>query len=84
MSKIPPYQPVSCDLHSELELAIMHKTRLVLRWQADENTIVSDTVLPCDIFTREGAEYLLVENTAKQQHMIRLDHIRQLQNADKT
>ncbi|MDH5407834.1 MAG: transcriptional antiterminator, Rof [Gammaproteobacteria bacterium] len=69
------YQPVSCDIHSEYELAIMHKKHLTLCWD-DHGQIISANVLPLDLITREKQEFLLVKDENDKRLEIRLDHIR--------
>lgn len=69
MGSVHPYQPVSCDLHSRLELAILRRQTLTLRWQESEagtadpptDGIHSATLRLLDIYTRDGAEWLEVE-----------------------
>ncbi|MBF0257151.1 MAG: transcriptional antiterminator, Rof [Gammaproteobacteria bacterium] len=66
----PAYRPVSCALHSELELAIMRQTRLRLSTAKGE---ISGR--PLDLLIREGAEYLLLQDDHGQEHSLRLDQI---------
>jgi len=68
------YQPVSCEMHSELELAIMHRTELQISWQSDDATI-TDTVLAIDIYTQDQQEFLSIENNDRHRLDIRLDKI---------
>lgn len=78
-----PYRPISCAMHSELELAIMHKRRLDLRWT--ENGRRRTTRLqPLDLETREGNEYLLGEDATGQRRRIRLDRIESFALAERT
>jgi transcriptional antiterminator Rof (Rho-off) len=51
------YQPVSCELHTRLELAIMQRRRLSLEWLED-GVRRCEEVLPVDIYTRAAAEWL--------------------------
>jgi len=44
------YMPISCDLHSEYELAILRRQWLRLVW-ADGNVIHDEVVLPLDLKT---------------------------------
>ncbi len=68
------YQPIACALHSEYELAIMHRQKLKLKWHDDTGAIHSATVLPLDLQTKNHEEFLLVAYDGKQES-IRLDRI---------
>lgn len=84
------YQAVSCALHSELELAIMHGSLLTLRYlNAHNNNECEVTVKPYDIVTRSGktqttgpddgsrqnGEFLLCSDNNGNTIEIRLDYI---------
>lgn len=68
------YQPVSCDVHSELELAVMHKQRLRMKWHDEAGNTYHDVVVPMDLETRDHQEYLVVRH-GKNVESIRLDRI---------
>ncbi len=69
------YRPIDCGLHSEYELAIMQGRRLTLRWREAGGEARRETLLPLDLVTRDGAEYLLAEDSDGRRLEIRLDHI---------
>lgn len=69
------YKPVSCAMHSEYELAIMHKQRLVITWKNDLGETRTEEVMPTDIIIRNSAEYLLVLDQYSNNKEIRLDKI---------
>jgi Rho-binding antiterminator len=69
------YIPIDCSRYSEFELAIMHRTRLRLGWRDAAGAIHVETLLPADLHTRRGAEYLVAVSTTGRKHEIRLDHI---------
>lgn len=69
-----PYQPVSCDLHSRLELAVMRRRSLRLEWQTEDGLRV-DTGVPVDIYTRDGAEWLEVDLVTGEHLRLRLDRM---------
>lgn len=69
------YRPVSCQVHSEYELAIMRRTRLPLRWQDERGREFQALVLPLDLRTRGGAEYLVVRLPGGELREVRLDRI---------
>ena len=70
-----PYTPVACGLHSEYELAIMHKASLRLTWLDADNMQHTDTLAPEDLITRNQEEYLRARNSQGQVYEIRLDKI---------
>lgn len=74
MNKHDNYQPVSCAVHSEYELAIMHRQKLTLTWQEGDQQLTA-TVLPLDLVTERHAEFLLAEDQSGQTLRIRLDQI---------
>ena len=69
------YQPVSCQLHSELELIIMHKQTIQLQLKSESGSRL-ETVIPYNIITRSGVgEFLLAEDRNRKKLEIRLDQI---------
>lgn len=72
------YVPISCDLHSEYELAILRRQRLRLVW-ADGNVIHDEVVLPLDLKTTNGEEFLVCHTKNNVIQDIRLDRIRRIQ-----
>ena len=70
-----PYQPVSCQLHSELELSIMHNKTIQIQIKS-ESGILTRTITPVDIISRSGnGEFLLAEDNNRNKLEIRLDQI---------
>ncbi len=74
------YVPIACDLHSEYELAILHRRSLHLVW-SDNNVIHDEVVLPLDLKTEHHEEFLLCRGKDGSTHRIRLDHIRRMKVA---
>ena len=70
-----PYKPVSCDLHSQYEVAIMHKNKLHLSWLSNGKTITESNISPLDVKTKNKAEYLIAVTATNKNLCIRLDHI---------
>ena len=71
-----PYQPISCDLHSQYELAIMHKNTLCLTWRKDGEVVTEKNLIPVDVQTKNKAEYLVLKRTEQNKLLfIRLDYI---------
>lgn len=68
------YQPVDCRVHSELELAILQRNPLLLRWHDAQGATQCATLLPLDLVTRDQQEFLLAQDGAATLE-IRLDHI---------
>jgi len=69
------YQPVSCDLHSQYELAIMHKNKLCLSWLEDGEVVTETNITPVDVQTKNKAEYLIAKTAEQEPLCLRLDHI---------
>ena len=74
MSQGSPYRPIDCGLHSRFELAVMRGRPLTLGWRQSDGGLRREPVLPLDLATREGAEYLLVEANGERLQL-RLDRI---------
>lgn len=70
-----PYQPVSCDLHSQYELAIMHKNTLCLTWDEAGELVTKTGIIPIDVQTKNKAEFLLAKTRDQDELIIRLDKI---------
>jgi len=69
------YVPIDCGLYSEYELAIMHGDRLRLGWRDNAGHAHIGIVTPTDLFTREGAEFMIVMDADGETAVIRLDRI---------
>lgn len=69
------YIPIACDLHSEYELAIMQRRSLRLSWRDAQQARYNSTVMPLDLYTHAGAEFLRVRDAEHREHDIRLDWI---------
>ncbi len=73
---LPQYQSISCQMHSELELAIMHKKHLQI-YVRENNTTLSLIIQPYDIISRKGeGEFLLAIDNAQNKISLRLDQIK--------
>lgn len=75
MTATDTYIAVPCALHSQYELAIMHKTRSCLRWLNKQQQIQTRTVTPVDLITRNKQEYLKALSLDHEALEIRLDKI---------
>ena len=83
MTQFSPYQAVSCAMHSELELAIMHGKYLTVHYVKTNNKgIQSDEqikIKPRDVITRgheEKGEILVGSDDSGKSIEIRLDNIK--------
>ena len=65
------YQPISCDQHEQLELAVLRRTRLMLHLK--DGHMLSGHAL--DVYTHAGAEWLKF-NLAGIDEVVRLDQIK--------
>ncbi len=77
MNNINPYQVVSCAMHSELELVIMHEQTLII-YYVENNKEQTIKFKPRDIITRgsnERGEFLTGSDESGKQLEIRLDSI---------
>jgi len=68
------YQPVSCALYNEFELAIIHRQKLRLAWHEDGQTHIA-MIMPLDLLTRDRQEFLIAQDHCGQVLHIRLDYI---------
>lgn len=76
----PPYRPVACDTYSRLELAILRRQQLHLVWH-DGNVCYTRLVIPLDLETRRGEEFLLFRLPTGESSRVRLDRIERLETA---
>ncbi|MBI5329367.1 MAG: transcriptional antiterminator, Rof [Betaproteobacteria bacterium] len=69
------YRSIACIDHERLEFAVLRRQRLRLRF-VDESGIEQDlTVLPTDVATRNGAEWLNYRVESGPEQVLRLDRI---------
>ena len=73
------YTPIDCDQYSEYELAILRKWKLRIAWQDTEGLSHIETLLPQDLQTRQGEEFLIAATTHGERMEIRLDQISEAQ-----
>jgi Rho-binding antiterminator len=77
---VSAYRPISCDIYSRLELAILHRERLHLIWRQD-NVRFTLPVMPTDLETRAGEEFLHCRLPGGDCKRIRLDYIDRMESA---
>jgi Rho-binding antiterminator len=64
------YQPIACSQHERLELAALRRQWIELRIDG-----VLQRLLPLDVYTRDGAEWLRAVTASNQERIVRLDHL---------
>lgn len=69
------YTPIDCGLHSEYELAIMHRIMLQLAWREECGQQRIGNVMPLDLKTEQHQEFLIARTNDGELHQIRLDRI---------
>lgn len=69
------YTPIDCDVYSEYELAILRKWKLRIGWKDTQGLTHIETLLPRDLQTRHGEEFLIAETVTGERMEIRLDQI---------
>ena len=69
------YTPIDCGLHSQYELAVMRRRELRVCWREAGAGERMQVLMPVDLVTREGAEYLVVETREGDSLELRLDYI---------
>lgn len=65
-----PYHPIPCAQHERLELAALTRQWLDVRIDGE-----AQRLLPLDVYTREGAEWLKAQMASGEQRILRLDSL---------
>ena len=66
------YQPIACSDHERLEFAALKRQWLDVKVTAGER-MGQQHLLPLDVYTREGAEWLVAETESGERLILRLD-----------
>ena len=66
------YQPIACSDHERLEFAALKRQWLDVTVKAGDRA-GRQRVLPLDVYTRDGAEWLVAETESGEQLTLRLD-----------
>ena len=69
-----PYQLIPCVQHERLEFAALTRQWLELNVTAGEHA-GRQRLLPCDVYTRDGAEWLVAETISGERFTLRLDWV---------
>ncbi len=68
------YVPIACAEHERLELAVLRRWKLRLRYASGTGER-EEVVVPLDVATRDGAEWLSFRDSAGATRTLRLDRI---------
>lgn len=68
------YQPISCELYSEFELAIIQHKKIKLVWREGDQHHIA-VVTPLDLITEDHQEFMIAQDHRKQLLRVRLDYI---------
>jgi len=68
---VSDYRPIACSDHERLEFAALKKQWLDVRVGGE-----AQRLLPLDVYTRDGAEWLLAQTDSAEQLTLRLDSLR--------
>lgn len=74
MNATSDYKPIPCDAHERLEYAVLKRQWLNVSDKAGERQGWI-RMLPLDVFTRDGAEWLQAETESGEQRLLRLDEL---------
>lgn len=73
---MPEYQPISCVQHERLEFSVLRQIPLLLEYHDNLSEKMRQIVLPLDVETRGGAEWLKFKAIGSDEIIeIRLDSI---------
>ncbi|MHB0986227.1 MAG: transcriptional antiterminator, Rof [Sulfuricella sp.] len=68
------YQPIACILHERLEFSVLRRIPLMLEYRRFDECL-KVRVMPLDVVTRNGAEWLKFQKPDGSREKIRLDRI---------
>ena len=68
------YQPIACADHERLEFAALKRQWLDVTVKAGDR-LGRQRLLPVDIYTRDGAEWLVAETESGERLTLRLDRL---------
>jgi len=69
------YVPIPCIAHEKLEFAVLRRQKLRLRLREEGGRERDITVLPTDVTTQDGAEWLTYRTMEGETGVVRLDAI---------
>ena len=68
------YLPIACMQHERLEFSVLRRIPLMLEYRLDDQHR-AEKVMPLDVVTRDGAEWLKFRHADSSEEEIRLDRI---------
>lgn len=68
------YQPITCMQHDRLEFSVLRRIPLMLEYRLETQDRIEE-VMPLDVSTRDGAEWLKFRREDSRVEEIRLDRI---------
>lgn len=69
------YQPIDCELYSQYEVYILHRTPLRVDTGAPEGGVCDLHCRAVDLQTRDGAEFICLQDAGGHRRWVRLDHL---------
>ena len=69
------YVPIACIDHEKLEFAVLRRQQLAIRFLDPQEKVVQLRLLPTDVVTRQGAEWLHYRDDSGAVGVLRLDRI---------
>lgn len=82
MTESSDYQPIDCGLYSRYEEAILRRGKLRVHWHDEQGADHVEVVLPTDLETLTGTEYLIARSEQHEPRSIRLDRIHRVERMD--
>lgn len=70
------YRPIDCQTYGEFERAIIRRQRLRVSWRDSEGMDHLEILLPLDLETCRGEEFLHASNDRGEHRRLRLDTIK--------
>lgn len=77
------YRPIPCSLYSRYERAVLSGQRLRVNWCAARGLPRIETLMPTDLRTRWGSEYMIARDPRGHIRVLRLDRIRAIDVLDR-
>ena len=69
------YVPIACIDHEKLEFAVLRRQQLAISFLDPREKVVRLRLLPTDVVTRQGAEWLHYRDDSGAVGVLRLDRI---------
>lgn len=79
--RVHDYVPIACIEHERLEFAVLRRQKLLLEHRDEAGGTWRGVVLPTDVVTRNGAEWLSFNTVEGRAGVVRLDWILSAQPA---